>query len=139
MFRRILVPLDGSARAEQALQLAASLARLYDSELLLVACSPPPVASEYCSAPAEYLESCAAGLGGLRVKTKIVHGNPASSILDTAELEDADLIVLTTHGRTGLSRFALGSVAAKIVRHAHCPTIVCKILNSGNPAVLSTS
>src|SRR5579863_6517737 len=56
----------------------------------------------------------------LKVSTELVEGNPKSQIIDTANEWHADLIVLGSHGRTGLSRFLIGSVSQAVVRHAHC-------------------
>ena len=56
----------------------------------------------------------------LKVSTELVEGNPKSQIIDTANEWHADLIVLGSHGRTGLNRFLMGSVSQDVVRHAHC-------------------
>jgi nucleotide-binding universal stress UspA family protein len=53
-------------------------------------------------------------------------GDPSSEIIDYAKAIDADLIVIPSHGRTGLSRFFLGSVAERVIRYAHCPVVVLK-------------
>jgi len=56
----------------------------------------------------------------LKVSTELVEGSPKSQIIDTANEWHADLIVLGSHGRTGLNRFLMGSVSQDVVRHAHC-------------------
>jgi nucleotide-binding universal stress UspA family protein len=61
-----------------------------------------------------------------RIKFSVVTGNPSSEIIDYAEGNQIDLIVISSHGRTGISRFFLGSVAERIVRFAHCPVLVLR-------------
>jgi universal stress protein A len=61
-----------------------------------------------------------------KVRYRIESGNPFEAILDTAETTRADLIVLATHGRTGIKRLIIGSVAEKVVRHAPCPVLIVK-------------
>lgn len=60
------------------------------------------------------------------VSTDVVIGNPGHEITALAEREDADLIVLTSHGRTGLKRMLIGSVAERVIRLAHCPVLVLR-------------
>ncbi len=67
-----------------------------------------------------------AGTGFSGVKTHIAFGDPGHEIADFAQREQADLIVLSSHGRTGLTRLLIGSVAEKTVRLAHCPVLVLK-------------
>jgi len=59
-------------------------------------------------------------------RTKIIHEEAASGVLDLAEEEKADLIVIATHGRSGWRRFLFGSVAAKVVRYAVCPVLTIR-------------
>lgn len=59
-----------------------------------------------------------------KVRYRIESGNPFEAILDTAETTRADLIVLATHGRTGIKRLIIGNVAEKVVRHAPCPVLI---------------
>ncbi len=59
-----------------------------------------------------------------KVRYRIASGNPFEAILDTAETMRADLIVLATHGRTGLKRLIIGNVAEKVVRYAACPVLI---------------
>lgn len=56
----------------------------------------------------------------------VASGNPFEQILDAAENQRIDLIVLATHGRTGVKRLLIGNVAEKVVRHAHCPVLTVK-------------
>ncbi|MGH7767425.1 MAG: universal stress protein [Candidatus Binatia bacterium] len=61
-----------------------------------------------------------------KVRYRIESGDPFEAILDTAEATRADLIVLATHGRTGIKRLIIGNVAEKVVRHAPCPVLILK-------------
>ena len=74
----------------------------------------------------------AAGLAG---EIAVVHGVPFQEILDTAKARQVDLIVMGTHGRTGLSHVLLGSVAEKVVRLAPCPVLVAR---QATPATVSS-
>jgi nucleotide-binding universal stress UspA family protein len=65
-------------------------------------------------------------LNGLEVEEVIVHGDAAAEIVRVAGERDADLIVISSHGRTGLGRMIFGSTAEAVVRHAGCPVLVVK-------------
>ena len=67
------------------------------------------------------------------VEYRLLTGEPADAVVRSAEEDDVDLIVLGSHGRTGLSRLLMGSVAEAIVRKAHCPVLVYK-QPAGKPA-----
>jgi nucleotide-binding universal stress UspA family protein len=137
---RILVPLDGSARAEAELPLALDLARFYDRELLLMRASAPPTyvtgtevympSADYAIASrreaGEYLEEVAsrARAAGLRVRTLVVAGPPEAELMALLATEPIGLVVLSTHGRTGAARLLLGSVARHLIYHATTPLIV---------------
>ena len=135
MFDRILVPLDGSPRAEAALPPLAWLARPESSEIILIrACGLRPVGA-FEAAPLlpmhvdearAYLELTAARLraDGHRVRTLVREGEAAESILDAAAEEDATLIAMSTHGRSGLARFVFGSVAEKVLRASPTPVMI---------------
>lgn len=145
-FRRILVPLDGSDRAEASLEWATRIARATGAALSLIRIVPPPLplSSPYLphviteteqaleagrEEATAYLESMANRLqkDGLEVPTEVGVGvSAASGILRHAEQEKVDLIVITTHARGGLPRLVLGSVADKIVRAAHVPVLVTR-------------
>ncbi|MDQ2784942.1 MAG: universal stress protein [Chloroflexota bacterium] len=141
MFRHILVPLDGSHLAATALPYALTLARASDARisLLAVVASPPAHAGLPSTAAQEsderhvtestaYLESVAIAMraDGFAVTTVVRHGNPASEILAASEDEECSLIVISTHGRTGLERLHMGSVAQHVLRHAIIPTLVVR-------------
>ena len=143
-YRRILMATDFSPASEAALEEAARLARESRATLwvLYVYQNPPANAVPYV--PAEsYLESLVAvrteaearmqGLvarGWLRdvdVRTVVVKGLPGSQIVETAIREKVDLIVMGTHGRRGLSRLLLGSVAAMVIAVAPCPVLTIRM------------
>src|SRR5947209_6907741 len=118
MFQRILVPLDGSSRAEQALPIAARIARATGGSLLLVQVVSPPIDSRGGLAPVAlvneqvceaematattYLQSLAASprLSGIETRTEVVFGLPVQHLLACAEAPGIDLVVLCSHGRT---------------------------------------
>lgn len=143
MFKSILVPLDGSALAEQALVPAGCLAERFGSELMLLRVVTPERAlpglahlsargdGDY-SAPVrplmEEAEAYLAGLSlpavGLRVRTQVLAGAPPEMIIATAAEGGADLIVMSTHGRAGLLRLLYGSVAEAVLRGATVPVLL---------------
>lgn len=144
MYKRILVPLDGSELAERALPHAIEIARCMGSQLWLLrvslyqsyAYSPawdgPPYSEEKLAADrraaAEYLDQVrlqyhCADVAGL---TEVLVGPVAETIIDYALAKNVDLIVMSTHGRSGLSRWVMGSVTDKVVRAAHCPTLIIR-------------
>jgi len=120
----ILVPLDGSVLAEQVLAPALELARLMGAWCSLLRV----VESGSSSAEAEaYLERMAGRLReqGLQVRTRVlVARHAAETILDEAEVQGSHLIALATHGRGGLKRLLLGSVADKLIRAAAAPVLI---------------
>lgn len=145
MLKRILVPLDGSARAERALPVAARIARSGGGSLVLYRAVPMPVTygamyagvplsqeiiEEDTAAAKTYLEGLKEGLKqlellrGIPVECAAEVGVPAGLILAQAEGQNVDLIVICSHGRTGLGRWVLGSVAEHISHHALVPVLV---------------
>ena len=133
----ILVPTDFSACAEQALTVARSLARDHNAKLVLAAVSPPPPPQSETFLPdTEYpgliagtrreVDSLAAKIVELPVEARVMAGAPGPSIVAMAEDCRADLIVMGTHGRTGITRFLMGSVAEHVLRHAKCPVLTIK-------------
>jgi nucleotide-binding universal stress UspA family protein len=139
---QILVPLDGSPLAEQALHHAAGLARLLDAEILLVWALSPALHARYRNDKLtlshadfvevedawHYLSNAADGprSNGLRASVRVLVGPPSATIADAARAEGIDLIVMTTHGRGGLSRYVLGSVADGLVQRASMPIILIR-------------
>lgn len=145
MFKRILVPLDGSKFAEAALPQAQMLAECSGSdgsiELLRVAvhpssyvyvADPTALANLYDSDLAhcqDYLKQVASRLTETAltpVSTAVLEGPVADAVLDYAETSGADLIVMSTHGRSGMERWLLGSVAEKVVRGAKMPVLLVR-------------
>jgi len=130
-FQRILVPLDGSETSAEILPIVKDLAKLYESEVILhmaveipwvePVIYPLTVSSEDAQL---LLEPFRERLPGVRVQTASSLGSPSAAIVDVAEHEKVDLIAMTTHGRTGASRWAFGSVAEQVVRHCPCPLLV---------------
>lgn len=144
MFHRIIVPLDGSSRAEQAIPVAARIARASNGSIILlqVVTVPFEVGSQvvplsgYSSttldndinAAKDYLATVARRdeLDGIGSKMKILTGTAAQKILEVVEDEQADLIVMCSHGDTGFKRFMLGSVAQSVARHSTVPVFVLR-------------
>lgn len=143
MFERILVPLDGSPLAEAAIGMALRIAEP-DSDIVLVRAVElsPLVMDSIGTAPVNvdhymmsnmiavrsYLEDVGFSSQFEDVDVELVSelGDPAALIIDTAMDEDVDLIVMMTHGRSGLNRLALGSVTERVLRHAPCPVLAMR-------------
>jgi nucleotide-binding universal stress UspA family protein len=145
MFEKILVCLDGSDLAEEILPYAREVARRFGSKLVLLEVTiPPSVVVEsttgYYSArkPAEiqrkeeeavtYLESIAQAIqaAGLEVEYLTLPGSAGRTIVSYADESGIDLIALGTHGRSGLKRFAFGSVAEHVLKESGLPVLVIK-------------
>ena len=153
MFKRILVPLDGSARAERALPVAARLAHASDGTVVLLRAvepvtgylSYPPVDPWLIQSTSEaeleeariYLESLTHvdSLWDVHTETMVIAGHAAAAILSVVETQRIDLIVLCSHGYTGMKRWVLGSVAEKVAHHAPVPVL---LLREGGPALVGT-
>jgi nucleotide-binding universal stress UspA family protein len=141
MYKRALIPLDGSMVAESILPFILEVAGPLDMEvaLLRVLVPVPPMtvegtqvviedAGRLRAEAEEYLASIAAELRakGVRVTTAVRRGEPVAEILAGAREADADLIAMTTHGRSGLSRLLFGSVAAAVLSHAEVPVFLMR-------------
>jgi len=138
---KILCPTDFSEPSYEAVKIAKEWASYYSAELCLLHVVSPapfiPIAPEFVTpelvVPEQELESSAKkslagivdtfGLTDLKVRLLVLLGNPAEEIVRTGEEEQVDLIVIATHGRTGLGRLIFGSVAEKVVRLAGCPVL----------------
>jgi nucleotide-binding universal stress UspA family protein len=146
MYQRVLLPLDGSEMAEQALPHAVAQAESFGAELILLrilepfpyvrGMSPVQLADirEHSDEWArEYLGHLTAGLQGrdLEVKTAIVEGSPGLVITQYAEANQVDLIVICSRGRSGLSRWLMGSVADRVMRGAGVPVLLVKARKAG--------
>jgi nucleotide-binding universal stress UspA family protein len=144
MFKQILVPLDGSTRAEQALPVATRLARASSGSIVLiqVAKFPMDLGGGFTQAPLlteqmieteldnadNYLKTVATSeaLAGISIKTEAMFGQPLQNILSVVESRRVDLIVICSHGRTGLKRWALGSVAQALAHQSPVPLLVLR-------------
>ncbi len=145
MFNKILVALDGSELAERALPIAAELAQFHGAELMLlrVAEGEPTLTEKavgytWIGAPERmekdsaeslaYLQQLATAMPqeDVRIEFKVETGAAEAEIVRYAELEDVDLIVMSTHGRTGLPNLILGSVAKGVVAYAPCPVMLIR-------------
>lgn len=132
-FRRILVPVDGSKTSAQVIPAAAALANLFDADVLVLSVAVPLAEAVEMDETAvdearEEAEKVAARFQerGARARPLTATGDPASVILDTAGMEKADLIAMATHGWTGMTRWMLGSVTEKVLRHANLPMLVVR-------------
>jgi nucleotide-binding universal stress UspA family protein len=149
-YRRIVVPLDGSELAEDALQRAVALATPLGATLDLI--QVVPWAASYIVAGGDsvfvpgdldtsleeaattYLNEVSGRLGeGPPRETHVLRGNAADAILDHARGSGADLIVMSTHGRSGITRWALGSVTDKVIRAGDVPVLVHRSMAATAP------
>src|SRR6478609_1242959 len=128
MYAQILVPLDGSPVAEAALPCAEALARLAPSTLYLVRAAPP----EDEALATAYLARIAADVRarGLVAEPVVAPGRPADVVVQQAAERAVDLIVMTTHGRSGPGRWVLGSVADAVLHRTARPML---LVRSGQP------
>lgn len=149
MFQRILVPLDGSSRAESALAVAARIAHASEGTIVLLqAVGIPATYTPYIYGPdiaqspiyaqelldieqlnaEKYVAAIAKSvtLAGIKVETTVIPGSAGMTILDTASETHIDLIVMCSHGTTGFKRWVLGSVAQQVSRHSSVPVLVLR-------------
>jgi len=145
MFRHILVPLDGSSRAEQALPVAAQVARATGGTVTLLqvvtavykipfygldaSYIPPDIIESNLARARDYLDGLRqhGDLAGVTIQTQAVLGDPASVITDDAAKQPTDLIILSSHGYTGVKRWILGSIAEKVARHSSVPVLILRV------------
>lgn len=138
--RDILVPIDFSESSKKAMRYAARFADQFGARLALVYVHEPAVApglamimasedDEATAAAKRLLGDLASEIGIPRrqvARTLVRTGAPWNEITDAARTLQIDLIVLSTHGRTGLKRALLGSTAERVIRHAPCPVLVVR-------------
>lgn len=133
----ILYPTDFSTAGHTALDMATSLARDRGGKLIILHIEEPPMA--YGGGELYYgtdepdrnelkrmLSEVVPTDPAVTYEHRLMAGSPAAAILELAEREHADLIVMATHGRTGLFRVLMGSVAEEVVRKAKCPVLTVK-------------
>jgi len=146
MFERLMVPVDGSPLAEEVLAQLDPLLRRDDAELVLLRVvnvplslgrtDTTPLLSQARAEADRYVETLTRNLRdrGLRARGKVAEGMPAESILAAAAEERADLVAMTTHGRSGISRWVFGSVAEKVIRAADRPLLIHRSFGLARPA-----
>jgi nucleotide-binding universal stress UspA family protein len=144
MYQKVLVPLDGSEVAECALphlQAIASGCDVVDVVFLKVM-EPLSIPGEYVisegdrvklesryrSEAQSYMERIVKQIqeGGLNVRADIIQGEAAESIVDYVDKQKVNLVIMATHGRSGIRRWAMGSVADKVVRHLNVPVLLVR-------------
>lgn len=138
MYHFILLTLDGSALAEQALPHAVGQAERFGAELIILRVLEP-LSDQFRSSPAvrqaqetintlaqEYLEKIATSVQERDIPVRVVsiNGRPHEEIVRFAETNQVDLIVMSTRGQSGLSRWLMGSVADRVVRGASVPVLL---------------
>lgn len=139
MFRRILVPFDGSENARRALDVAVDLARRYKAEVSAVTVVSLP---EFAASVDEvdqvkeqgrkFFEDslreaqASAFKAGVSLQTELIYGHRSEAILEYARKSLADLIVIGSRGLSTVERYVLGSVSEVVVHHAHCSVLVVR-------------
>jgi nucleotide-binding universal stress UspA family protein len=135
--KRILCPVDFSEHSDAALGYASTLAQESDAVLFLIHVDdsqvpydagfagyvPPPNEAEVLE---EQLHEKRPTREGVPCEHHLLFGHPAEAIVEFARTHDIDLIVMGTHGRTGVARLIMGSVAEAVVRRAECPVLTVK-------------
>jgi nucleotide-binding universal stress UspA family protein len=133
--RTILVPTDFSAPADAALEIAATIAIHDHAQLLLLHVDPPPVSHgevvdrrqpEYQQRLEDRIKSVRIPNKAIEVERMLAEGIPAEKIAAIANSRGCDMIVMGTHGRTGIERIIMGSVAERVLRLATCPVLAVK-------------
>lgn len=147
MYKAILVPLDGSKRAEVILPHVEELAQHFEAKVILLEVVEPstPLTTpqgtlidiEAVDREAEYAENYLASVQGelsargLSVTRYVEYGPVVETIISVAEREDADLIAMASHGRTGLARVFYGSVAAGVLQRIDRPLLLIRSQEEG--------
>lgn len=139
MYKKILVPLDGSELSEAALPFTEKLAGSLGSELvLLYVCESSDdkhhrMGESYLEKMIQILKNGVEkhlekpGTQTIHIKSEILFGDPAEQIVDYAVKSDIDLVVMSTHGQSGIKRWTLGSVSEKVVRVINCPVALIRV------------
>ncbi|MCC6508642.1 MAG: universal stress protein [Pirellulaceae bacterium] len=134
--QRILVPVDFSSTEAAAIEFAESIAKSNGGRLIFVHVQEPPryyagemyygVSEPETAQLSKMLEEIKPSDASVPAEHHLLAGDPATEIVRVADEEGVDLIVVGSHGRTGLYRMLMGSVAESIVRSANCPVVVYK-------------
>lgn len=147
MYTKMLIPLDGSKTAEQVLPIARILAATLKIPVELLDVIDISAMSAHIATDKaryldsiivegervsrEYLNDIAAGLAGVKVTCTVSRGKPADAIIESAATEKGTLIAMATHGRSGLTRWMLGSVAEKVLRGSRNPLFLVRAHEEG--------
>lgn len=140
---KILVPIDFSDYSKSALRYAVSFAKLFNSEMVLIyvvepviyppdfsmgQIAIPSLNTEWDKTAIEQLEKLSKSEipGNIKVKTLVKTGKPFVEIIETATDENIDLIIIATHGHSGVEHILFGSTAEKVVRKAPCPVLTLR-------------
>ncbi len=136
LIRKILFPTDFSEHSQAAFEVACALARDYRAELLVVHVHRPPqvfapdgIALAVPEEPLDLrakLAQVRPADSQVKVEHHLAEGDPTTEILNIAQSRGSDLIVMGTHGSTGLSRLLMGSVAESVLRKAPCPVLTVR-------------
>jgi len=141
VYRRILLPLDGSPLAEQAIPHAVDLAEHFQAELIFLKVLiplpvnlnlPPDLVKKHEAATrklaGEYLDQVAANIQGKEIAKNIVTviGRPHEEIVRFAETEQVQVVVMCTRGSSGISRWLMGSVADRVARSVNVPVLLIR-------------
>ena len=142
MYAKVLVPLDGSALAERAIPHAVEIARGTGAEIILLRVVQVPLSKypeagqkeelnsirETAAQARAYLDVVAARVRkeGVKVRSEVLEGAADGAILGFAPNEDVDILVMSTHGRTGLSKALMGSVAEQVMHTTKRPVMLVK-------------
>ncbi|MDI6767751.1 MAG: universal stress protein [Bacteroidota bacterium] len=147
VIKRILVPIDFSEHSKNALQFAISFARQFNAEIILVYVVEPtiyPADFSFGQVAVPSIENELRERGKVELnqlvetqiaetlpaRTIVRRGKPFLEIIKTASEEDVDLIIIATHGHTGVEHLLFGSTAEKVVRKAPCPVLVVRPVES---------
>lgn len=142
--KKILVPIDFSDHSKDSLKYAVNLAKLFNSELILIyviepVVYPPDFSMGQIAIPSVDLEMDKRASeelnnlakkeipGELKTKTTVKTGKPYIEIINFASEEKVDLIIIATHGHTGVEHILFGNTAEKVVRKAPCPVLTLRV------------
>ncbi|MEW6106202.1 MAG: universal stress protein [Bacillota bacterium] len=140
-FKKVLCPIDFSADSYTALDYAADFARQGNGQLILMHVVDNPLTDFYGPRGATFYaevehaiekstqllaDAAHTHASGVPCEVVVKHGNPYEEIIDCATTQQVDLIVMSTHGRTGPRRLVIGSVTEKVVRTAPCPVFTIR-------------
>lgn len=154
-YERILVPVDFTSHAAEAIRRAVDLAQHYSASLTLIyvyepldyslpegyALYTPEQAGVLMEEFKERLRKMVhelEALGMTGVESHVLHGSAAIEIVDFARAQNFDLIIMGTHGRQGLSHLLMGSLAERVLRTAHCPVLTVKASDEDEGPVSSS-